>query len=68
MSNKVAYAIPDSVSVVLGEKVLQSLDSRWEPSELSKAEQEAIRSRVEQHLAQLEALPYQVEIVFDLLS
>lgn len=64
VSDKVAYAIPDSVSVVLGEKVLESLDSRWEPSELSKAEQEAIRSRVEQHLTQLEALPYQVEIVF----
>ncbi|WP_199435839.1 M48 family metallopeptidase [Vibrio owensii] len=64
VSDKVAYAIPDSVSVVLGEKVLESLDSRWDPSELSKAEQEAIRSRVEQHLTQLEALPYQVEIVF----
>lgn len=64
VSDKVAYAIPDSVSVVLGEQVLESLDHRWEPSALSKAEQDAIRSRIEKHLTQLEVFPYQVDIVF----
>ena len=64
VSDKVAYAIPDSVSVVLGDTVLESLDYRLEASDLDIAEQNAIRSRVETHLMQLGALPYDVEIVF----
>ncbi|USD32216.1 MULTISPECIES: M48 family metallopeptidase [Vibrio] len=63
-SDKVANAIPDYVAVALGDKVLESFDNSWQESELSQQEQQAIRQRVAQHVTQLEALPYPIEVVF----
>ncbi|WP_333005644.1 M48 family metallopeptidase [Vibrio coralliilyticus] len=63
-SEKVANAIPDYVAVALGDKVLESFDNSWQESELSSQEQQAIRQRVAQHVTQLKALPYPIEVVF----
>ncbi|MCG9684967.1 M48 family metallopeptidase [Vibrio sp. Isolate23] len=63
-SDKVANAIPDYVAMALGDKVLESFDNSWQESELSQQEQQAIRQRVAQHVTQLEALPYPIEVVF----
>ncbi|MGD8111886.1 M48 family metallopeptidase [Vibrio sp. TRT 17S01] len=63
-SEKVAKLIPSSISVSLGNKVLEAFESRWLPSELPEKQQEVIRQRVSQHLQQLEALPYTIEILF----
>lgn len=63
-SEKVAKLIPSSISVSLGNKVLEAFENRWLPSELPEKQQEVIRHRVSQHLQQLEALPYPIEILF----
>lgn len=67
MSEKLAFAIPDSVAIELGEQTLEILSStsnEWQESELPEVQQAAIRQRVASHLASLEPLPYPVEIVF----
>ncbi|EGA71828.1 peptidase [Vibrio sinaloensis DSM 21326] len=64
LSEKTANAVPDSVAIVLGEKVLSSFDEHWQPSQLSAQTQTQIRDRLDQHLQQLEPLPYSVELVF----
>lgn len=64
LSEKAAYAVPDSAAIVLGEKVLSSFDQHWQPSELSSQTQAQIRDRLAQHLHQLEPLPYSIELVF----
>ncbi|CAH0526648.1 M48 family metallopeptidase [Vibrio hippocampi] len=63
-SDKVANMIPNSVSVAIGDQVLESLDHGWQPSELSQTQQDEIRERVNGHLLNLEKIPYPVEIVF----
>ncbi|MGY5614763.1 M48 family metallopeptidase [Vibrio brasiliensis] len=64
VSEKVAQLLPDSVSVSLGNKILETFDNNWQESELPIEQQEAIRQRVTQHLQQLDPLPYPVEIIF----
>lgn len=64
VSDKVAMSVPDQIAVALGDKVLQSFDEHWQPSQLSPLQQDQIRRRVSQHLDQLAPLPYSVEIVF----
>jgi len=63
-SDKVAKTLPDYVAVALGDKILESFDNSWQESELSPQAQQEIRQRVTQHVEQLEALPYPVEVVF----
>lgn len=64
VSEKVAQSLPDSVSVSLGNKILETFDNNWQASELPLEQQQAIRQRVTQHLQQLDPLPYPVEIIF----
>ena len=63
-SDKVAKAIPEHIALALGDKILESLDSSWEESEISSEEQHEILLRITQHLAQLETLPYPIEVEF----
>lgn len=64
LSEKVAHAVPDTFAIALGEQVLEALDEQWQATELSLDEQEKIRLRLDQHVAQLAPLPYSVELVF----
>ncbi len=63
-SEKVAIALPDEVSLVLGDKVLETLDESFEPTAISEERQEKIRQRVSQHLLQLEPLPFKLKVEF----
>ncbi|NOH71795.1 M48 family metallopeptidase [Vibrio pectenicida] len=63
-SDKVAKAVPSHIAVLLGDKILQSLDNSWQESKLSAEEQQQIQKRVSQHLTQLEPLPYPIKLEF----
>lgn len=64
LSKEVAERVPESAAVVLGEKILQTLDRDLKPSELSLAQQDEIKQRVFSHLNQLEPLPYPIKVEF----
>lgn len=64
VSGKVVQILPDSVSVAVGNKILETLDTNWQESTLPLEQQKAIRQRVAHHLQQIEPLPYSVEIIF----
>lgn len=63
-SEKVAQSLPDSVSVSLGNKILQTMDKQWQASELPPERQDAIRQRITRHVQKLPNLPFPVDIVF----
>lgn len=63
-SDKIAERLPDSVSLLLGEKILQTLDEHLVPSELAASQQQAIRLRVAQHVEKLAPLPFAINVQF----
>lgn len=63
-TQQVTQAVPDSVVVQLGERVFESLDTHWQPSQIAVQDQDAIRARVISHIDQLGELRYPVEVEF----
>ncbi|EOB4964211.1 Zn-dependent protease [Vibrio vulnificus] len=63
-SQKIAESLPDSLSIAVGEQVLDSLDLQLQPSQLPEEQQSAIRQRVQQFAQVLPELPYDIKVEF----
>ncbi|WP_070963148.1 M48 family metallopeptidase [Vibrio sonorensis] len=64
VSDLIVERIPNQAQVYFGEQVLDSLDSQFEPSQLSLEQQTAIRKRIEKTLGELPNLPFNIVIEF----
>lgn len=64
VSEKVANAVPDYIAVALGDEILEGFDGQWQASKLTELQQQQITTRLNQHIQQLDPLPYPVQLIF----